>query len=328
MNKLIKNAELFSSLNDKAITELAEHMHPVRLKQKEIIFKPGDSGNCLYIVEEGEVSIFMEDESAILREIARYVKGDCFGEMDMMNGSPRNAHARVVSPLCTLLQFPGKGENLDEFLKKYPKTGAWLFHSFIKVTSSRIRKANKLFSRNSPLVTELSRQVYGDKLTGLFNRKYLEENLGAALKKNDRAGLIMVKPDNYKKINDVYGHAAGDQTLIIIANSLSSILPKGSVLVRFMGNETAIFIPGSGRDETLGLAKKIKHFMNTLDITKATGGYPFSLSVSIGIAIYPDHTEDPLKLIELAHELPLIGRSRGGNLILFPEDKDVKKNER
>ncbi len=61
-----------------------------------------------------------------------------------------------------------------------------------------------------------------------------------------------------------------------------------------------------------------------LDISKACEGNPFTLSVSSGIALYPDHTADPQQLLLMAHELPLIGRAAGGNKILFHDD--IKKD--
>ncbi|ULQ59405.1 GGDEF domain-containing protein [Brucepastera parasyntrophica] len=318
MHTLLGKTELFSSLDGEKIESIIAHSDFISFGAGDVIFDAGDPGDCLYIVEDGEVSIIQTEEGKS-REIALYIGGDYFGEMDLMTAAKRNAKA-VASTRCSLLRFPSEKTTFTDLVAEYPGTGAWLLHSFIRVTSARIREANSLFKDNSPLVNQLREQVYGDKLTGLKNKTFLEENISSLL--TDRAALLMMKPDNYKLINDTYGHAAGDDALILIAKALPSILPENAVLVRFMGNEMAFLLPGSGREAAFQFAEVLRQFMNTLDISPVTGNKPFTLSVSIGISLYPDHTNDPAELIKLSQDLPLVGRARGGNKILFPEDRE------
>ena len=217
---------------------------------------------------------------------------------------------------------PGEGKNSKTCSRTHPEVGARLLHSFLKVTAGKIRNANALLKDNSPWVQELRNQVYGDKLTGLYNKTFLEERLPEYLKvgKNP-VGLLMVKPDNFKYINDTYGHEAGDQALVVMAGRLRKHLPEKGVAVRYMGNELSALLPGAGRKEALAAAKGIQDMLVGLDLSQQTAGNPFKLSVSIGIAVFPDHAAKAVDLIAKAHELPLIGRERGGNKILFPEDK-------
>ena len=65
--------------------------------------------------------------------------------------------------------------------------------------------------------------------------------------------------------------------------------------------------------------------MNNLDVSEATEGNEFPTTASIGITLFPDHSMNVEELISKAHELSLIGRRRGGNLILFPEDAGEKE---
>jgi diguanylate cyclase (GGDEF)-like protein len=88
-----------------------------------------------------------------------------------------------------------------------------------------------------------------------------------------------------------------------------------------MGNELACVFPNTDRDEAIKTAEDMKNLLNALDLSAMTEGKPFKLSVSLGIAVFPEHAQKATELIARAHELPLIGRDRGGNLILFPEDK-------
>jgi diguanylate cyclase (GGDEF)-like protein len=165
-------------------------------------------------------------------------------------------------------------------------------------------------------------QVYGDKLTGLNNKTFLEEKLPTFLRNpSEPVSLLMIKPDNFKFINDNFGHEAGDQALVVIGSKLFKYLPDADIVVRFMGNEIACVFIKTNRELALEKANSIKDFMNTLDLSAITEGKPFTLSVSTGIAVFPDHANNAEELIAAAHELPLLGRERGGNKILFPEDK-------
>jgi diguanylate cyclase (GGDEF)-like protein len=177
---------------------------------------------------------------------------------------------------------------------------------------------------NSALMKELKRQVYGDKLTGLYNKTYLEETLPEYMKnRSEPVGLLLMKPDNFKMINDTFGHEAGDETLKIMAASLNRFMADKGTVFRYMGNELGVILPRHGRAECCRVAANILEMFNGLDISGATGNEEVRLSMSIGISLFPGHADISDELILLAHELPLAGRARGGNVILFPEDMKV-----
>ena len=319
--RLLSGTELFATLDEATVKTIAGCCSVYRYKKDAVVFKPGDAGEALYIVRNGEIAICHVDEQGVSQEIARMVTGDSFGDLDLMTGAARNAAAKAAED-SELLQFPGRGKKFQDLLKARPEVGARLLHSFLKVTAGKIRNSNALLKDNSPWVQELRNQVYGDKLTGLYNKTFLEERLPDYLRdgKNPVA-LLMVKPDNFKAINDTYGHEAGDQALVVMAGRLRKHLPEKAVAVRFMGNELSALLPGTGRKEALEAAKGIQEMLVGLDLSQQTAGNPFKLSVSIGIGVFPDHAAKAVDLIAKAHELPLIGRERGGNKILFPEDK-------
>lgn len=319
--KLLAGTQIFSPLDGKVLKEISAFSSSGRYKKGQLVFAQDSPGEALYIVREGEISITRKIPNEADQEIARFVRGDSFGEMDLMTRSPRNAEARATVD-SILLRFPGTGRRFEDLLEAHPVSGARVLHSFLTVTAGRIRKANNILKENSPWIQELRKQVYGDKLTGLYNKTFLEEKLQDYLKdKTAPLSLLMFKPDNFKQINDTHGHEAGDQTLILMAGLLRRILPEGALAVRYMGNELAAVLPNTGKDEALVLAKRIRDEMRNLDLRPITGGERFALTLSFGLALFPDHAKEAENLIALAHELPLLGRARGGNVILLPEDK-------
>jgi len=319
---LLSRTDLFKSCGKEMIEQIAEFCSLRKVSKGETIFKKGDTGNSLYIVKNGEISVIQNMESLQEHEIARYGEGDFFGEVDMLMNTQRNAEARAAEN-SEILRFPGEDKTLQDFLLTSPPIGAELLRLFMQTAASRIRQANALLKENSPWVQEVRTQVYRDKLTGLYNKTFLEEQLPSYLRNPEEpVSLMMIKADNFKFINDNFGHEAGDQALVVIGSALSKYIPANSaVIVRFMGNEIACLFTGTNRDMAMELAQGIRSFLNTLDLSAVTESKPFNLSVSIGIAVFPEHAKTSEELIASAHELPLIGRYRGGNKILFPEDK-------
>ncbi len=317
---LLQKAEFFSLLHPRTLRTLTKYTEEISFPPETYLFRTGDPSTCLYILVKGSVSILVEKEDSREQEIARYVEGDSFGELDLLTGSSRNASAKTLSE-TTLLRFPAAGVELSQFLAKHPNVGARVLQSFLVVIAGRIRKANNLLKENSPWIQEIRKQVYGDKLTGLYNRTFMEERLPELLQNADRpVSILMVKPDNFKQINDTYGHEAGDQALVRMASTLKSLAGPRWIVVRFMGNELGCILPDTDRKQAEETAKLIQKAYHRIDISDLTGGNPFKISVSIGIAVFPLHGTDASTLIAKAHELPLIGRERGGNQILFPPE--------
>lgn len=319
--QLLQKTEFFSLLQPKTLRTLIEYTEEVSLPPETYLFRAGDPSTCLYILIKGSISILVsKEDSKGEEEIARYVEGDSFGELDLLTGSPRNASAKTQSE-TTLLRFPAEGMDLFGFLSKHPTVGARVLQAFLVVIAGRIRKANNLLKENSPWIQELRKQVYGDKLTGLYNRTFMEERLPELLQNPERpVSILMVKPDNFKQINDTYGHEVGDQALVRMASTLRAMAGARWIVVRFMGNELGCILPDTDRNQAEEAARGIQKAYHGIDISDLTRGAPFQISVSIGIAVFPLHGTDAPTLIAKAHELPLLGREQGGNKILFPSE--------
>lgn len=312
--RILANAELFSPFSDDELSFFVQRAERIRLVAGQGLFAEGDRAGNLYIVVSGSIEIVARDQSIL----AQYVSGDSFGELEFLTKGERNATARALDD-CELLAFPARGSEMETSLAERPDMAARILHSFLTVIAGRIRKANSLVKENSPLVRELKRQVYGDKLTGLLNRAYLEENLAPNF--GSSLALIMLKPDNFKDINDRFGHEAGDAVLVRMANDLASFaLGRCGTTVRYDGNELAVFYPGMGREGAGKEAEAIRSRISGLDISSITGDPSLRLSASLGVCLYPDHGRDAASLIGAVAGLPLEGRRLGGARILWPED--------
>ncbi len=142
-----------------------------------------------------------------------------------------------------------------------------------------------------------------DGLTGLYNRGVLEERLGAEV---DRAGryhhpitLFMLDIDHFKRINDTHGHQVGDAALCRVADVLKQTMRRSDIIARYGGEEFVIMLPETRREEGMELAERL---------CRAVAGEPYMsqgeagyyLTVSIGVAVFPEDADAPAKLIEAA----------------------------
>jgi diguanylate cyclase (GGDEF)-like protein len=311
---VLASASIFSSLSREELETLAGKCELVDRGGAEVVFDAGDASDRLYVVASGSVVIRSPEGGSILAE---FVSGDSFGELEFLTRARRNARA-ITEGETRLLAFPSKGEDLKTSLSDKPDMAARILRSFLLVVAGRTRQANALVKENSPLVRELKRQVYGDKLTGLLNKAYLEENLPGLLA--SPLALVMMKPDNFKEINDRFGHEVGDAVLVHMATEFERAVGRAGTAVRYMGNELAAVYPGMDRPAAREAAAALQARLALLDLSGLTGESGLALSTSYGIVLSPEHGLDAEALIKTAAGLPLVGRARGGSLILFPED--------
>jgi diguanylate cyclase (GGDEF)-like protein/PAS domain S-box-containing protein len=149
----------------------------------------------------------------------------------------------------------------------------------------------------------MNHYAYYDPLTELPNRRFYIESLTQAIKLAKRQqqclAVLFIDLDHFKPINDKYGHAVGDEFLCTIAKRLRAQLREGDTLSRFGGDEFVILLPDVQSADTVEqLASSILTELRAAKVT--VNGYEFSVSMSIGVAVYPENGEDAESLIEQA----------------------------
>ncbi|MBC7876124.1 MAG: diguanylate cyclase [Anaerolineales bacterium] len=158
-----------------------------------------------------------------------------------------------------------------------------------------------------------------DALTGLFNRRYLDETLpreiNRAERKKSQVGILFFDIDNFKKFNDTYGHDAGDLVLKTMSEVIISIIRESDVACRYGGEEFIIILPDTSieiaeqRAETLrNKVSLMKLDHNGQDIGKVT--------ISIGVASYPQHGETRDTLIKSADIAAYLAKTGGRNQVV------------
>ncbi len=156
-----------------------------------------------------------------------------------------------------------------------------------------------------------------DPLTGLYNRRFLDAALPREFARAAREGkplaVIMLDLDRFKSINDNFGHPAGDEVLRRLAELLKKGARESDLIFRYGGEEFVAIMPGMSADQALERAESWrKHMEETLVVY---GDVKIGITLSAGIAVFPNHGNSPSQLLANADEMLYQSKSEGRNRI-------------
>jgi len=176
--------------------------------------------------------------------------------------------------------------------------------------------AIKLALTNLKMKVNLRQDSIRDPLTSLFNRRYLSETLKLEMFKARHAGkplsIIMVDVDNYKEINDQYGHARGDQVLISMSQLFLENIRSGDFSCRYGGDEFMIVLPGAPPDIAFARAELIRQETQNMRLA-GDGSQERRITLSIGVASFPGNANTVEALIQAADNALYRAKQEGRN---------------
>jgi diguanylate cyclase (GGDEF)-like protein len=172
---------------------------------------------------------------------------------------------------------------------------------------------------NVQVRARLEHQAQTDSLTGLYNHRFFHERLRAELTRASRAhdtvAVLMFDIDEFKRVNDICGHAVGDQILAALAETAKALVRNSDVVCRIGGEEFAVIMPSCGSGDALGLARRLQQRLETQPIDAAG-----EITLSIGIAQGPEHAMNPRELVACAETAMMTAKVRGRNRIVVFSD--------
>jgi diguanylate cyclase (GGDEF)-like protein/PAS domain S-box-containing protein len=175
------------------------------------------------------------------------------------------------------------------------------------------RLLNEQLQENVALHAMLTEQTLRDPLTGLHNRRYLEETLPRELSRAKRVGypmaLIMVDLDHFKRVNDTYGHPTGDAVLKAMASILLHGAREGDIICRYGGEEFLVALPNMTIESALERAKTWQSALSSTSIRH--GAFSIKTTLSAGISAFPNNGADVDTLLRLADEALYRAKANG-----------------
>jgi diguanylate cyclase (GGDEF)-like protein len=171
---------------------------------------------------------------------------------------------------------------------------------------------------NARLYEEARRLADRDPLTGFFNHRYLHERLAEEVVRAARTrrpvSVVMLDLDDFKLVNDSFGHLYGDRVLVHVAECMRSALRASDVTARYGGDEFALILPETDREEAEQVAARILEAFRRSPFA-ADGRQPFPIGGSVGIATHPDDGRSATDLIAVADQGLYEAKRSGGNRV-------------
>lgn len=173
----------------------------------------------------------------------------------------------------------------------------------------------------------LEKLALTDELTGLFNYRYFMHRLGQETARVQRTGqplcLLFIDIDHFKRVNDMHGHAVGDQVLRHISallrtevegDAIVAHLRKSDVVARYGGEEFAVLLPDSGPGGGIKMAERVRAAMEESPF-QLSSGRTVPVTISVGVAAIPDHTREAEKLVAAADAALYAAKAEGRNRV-------------
>jgi diguanylate cyclase (GGDEF)-like protein len=275
----LKGVHFFKTLSDNDIVKIQSVCREEIFSPGEVIFSEGSPGKCFFIIINGSVEVWKDYKAPNQDLLAVCEEGDAFGELSLIDDSPRSATVVAQRP-SRLLSI-----NRDDF-RGVIKGSSSISLSIMKSLSSMIRDRTQSYvenlrKRNQHLETAYARlkreiedrrqaekqllhQSFHDSLTSLPNRALFLNCLQSVIAKAQRNrqyayAVLYMDIDRFSAINESLGHVAGDRILIQVAERLKNCLPAGEVIARFSGDEFAVLVEGENQpQDAVQVAQRIQ----------------------------------------------------------------------
>ncbi len=218
------------------------------------------------------LELFVEDASQLALGTSLFFTGDGGWQTGSLGIVPLRRDGRVIGAIVVVSPEPGR------------------------LTHDEVRNLTELGAgAATPLeivweIDAVTRRASTDGLTGLVNRRAFDEHLKRLLNETDRFGqplaLILADIDHFKRINDTWGHEAGDEVLRRVAGKLLDGVRNVDVVARYGGEEFAILLPQTSLEGATDLADRLRHAVEAQPVKFK--GEEITATISLGVASYPD----------------------------------------
>ncbi len=336
---VLRRAGLLSTLAEADLEHVVGACREVALAPGEALCQEGEDGNAMFVVLSGNLVV-----SKAGKQVAVGRPGDCFGEMALIERRERAATLRALDDTL-VLEIP------EAAFRRYLSTNPAALMALLRVFSERSRRdLESLVSANLKLLaqaeemdqknrelTETRRQLEHrnrdlerisalDTLTQIANRRRFDALLRQEWRRcaRDEAPLSLVfcDIDYFKRFNDTYGHQAGDECLVRVAQTMEETLNRPADLVaRYGGEEFIALLVDTGIEGARMLAERMRARVEGLHVEHRASGAGSYLTVSLGVAsVVPRPAVRPEDLVDLADRALYAAKEGGRNRVVAADE--------
>ncbi len=308
----LQNTSLLEGVQLESVMGLLETCLVRQLKQGEVLLYSGKENHYLYLLLSGQLDVHLKLE---LDPIAVLEPGEVVGELSVIDRQKTSAHV-VAGEDSRVMQFD------ETTLWCLVEASHHVARNLLFVLSRRLRHGNKVILKSQKLQQEYQRYATIDALTGVFNRRWLDEMLTRQLKRFKSGGglfsLLLIDVDSFKSYNDTHGHVAADRALHTIAVTLGSTTRPGDMIARYGGDEFVVLLPGIDVSSSRKMGQRLIQTIGTAEIQSLDGNPLPPVTISIGAA-QMNPTDTPESFVAGADTALYRAKQGGGNLVNIRE---------
>ena len=240
--------------------------------------------------------------------------------MAIIEDEPRSATCYAKEDLELLVL---DGIDFYRLVWEHPVIGVKLLSSMARVMTAWLDEASGFLGGLVRWGEAARRRAITDELSGLFNRRFLEETMSTRFARgagtSRRCAMLMLDIDRFRDINAAHGQAGGDAAIAAAAAAFAPLILEGEVGSRLSGDEFAVFMPNGGIDRALELGEALRRAAEGLYLEFRHGpdAQPAraSITVSVGAASSPEHGSTPEELVAAADKALYKAKESGRNRV-------------
>ncbi|MCL2444484.1 MAG: GGDEF domain-containing protein, partial [Treponema sp.] len=256
---VISKLSLFSELDENEFSIVAGFLKTLQINKGESIFKEGDNGEDMFIHFSGKLNAYVTQSDGTQRLLFNVSIGDFFGEMSIITKEPRSVTITAEED-STAIKF--RGEDFYRIISEHPITGFKILRAIGIVQNRWLDQTSKSFSDLIRWGETARKRAITDEMTGLYNRRFLEETIKERFSNTSMnfriMSLLMMDLDKIHGINDRHGTKGGDLIIMAAADIIRSCLRPGDIPARLSGDEFAVLLPDTDKNDAAKIAERIR----------------------------------------------------------------------
>jgi len=277
--RILEKSKLFRHISIDSIEDVLVECPVYKLAGGDVLIEPEQDNHAVYVVLDGSLSVQLIGRDAF--EVSALGPGECVGEISMVDGQRPSARVKANEPTSVLvLGHPVMWTLLNR--------SHGVAFNLLWILSGRMRVHNKALEKTRTRSLEFELAASVDALTGLHNRRWLDDAFARMLRRCASDGrpicLLMIDIDRFKAFNDTWGHLSGDAVLRHVARQMSAHLRPTDLMARYGGEEFAALLPDSSREEALAIAERLRNGVEWASLTLGESGETVSVTISLGLA--------------------------------------------
>jgi diguanylate cyclase (GGDEF)-like protein len=243
----------------------------------EVLLSLGQSNRHMYMILSGRLSVHLEGPTS--EPVAMLETGQTVGELSVMEDMPASAFVVAAEPARLLELDEARFWNLVNASHDFAI-------NLLLLLARRLRFNNSTVSNNIKLQREYQRNALIDGLTGLYNRRWIDEALPRFIKRYGRSdqalSILIGDVDHFKKFNDTFGHPVGDLVLVAVGQALRANVRPPDLVARYGGEEFLIILPDTDEGGARLVAERVRVAVSEVVLKADGAGDLPQITISLG----------------------------------------------